>query len=321
MSIEFYNKMKERFNNTKPIRGRAEEVKPISDRRRCWERVVKSYVVPNGALDAEGVECYGARLYNTDCVLYAPNGDIYLQSNGYVTPTTSDFMTRYLPYQLRTYKKYNKLWLDGTKVGGAYVLESKGKTCLRYNPSTDNYTIENPVKVVQKVVDRTKAKEARNKVKEFKNFATAMLKIADGWITEELLKAHTVPRDKNNGYWGGETYMIGEEKFVENHLSGSLSRNTAEKIYNFMQSDDDDIKVKLMCLIAGTTNRMEARTIRTETYETEWNGRKTTHERLIREYRYNPSSVARRIDKIVEYACDIHTTKEVEQGKVMTNLI
>jgi hypothetical protein len=329
MSIEFYNKMKEKFNNTKPIRGRAVETKPIADRRRCWETVVKVWVVPNGALDAEGIECYGAHLYNTDCVLYAPNGDIYLQSNGYSTPTTSEFMTRYLPYQLRTYKKYNKLWVDGTKVGamnggefksGAFVLNNKEKTVLKYNPTQDNYTIENPVKVVQRVIDRTKAKDARAKVKDFKAFAKAMLSIADGWLTEDLLKVHTEPK-KDGHSWGGEIFALGENRFNSYHISGRVNQKTAQTIYEAMQTDDDQLKVKLMCMIATTTNHTEARNIRTETYETEWNGTKRMHERIIREYRYNPDSVARRIDKIVEYACDIHTTKEVEQGKVMTNLV
>jgi hypothetical protein len=316
MSIEQYKRFKERFETVKPIRGRSQETKPIGDRRRCWETVVKSYVVPNGAMDLEGVECYGAHLYNTDCVLYAPNGDIYMQANGYVTPTTSEFMTRYLPSGLRTYKKYNKLWLDGSRVGGAFVLNHHDRTLLKYDPESHNYTIDNPTKVVQKVVDRTKAKDARSKVKEFKGFVKVMLTLADGWVTDDLMAIHAKRDD-----WGRGKFEVDGELFNSYNINGRVDKKTAEKLYNAMQTDDDDLKVRMMCMVASTTNPLESRHVRTEQYETVWNGVKRMNDRNIREYRYNPQSVARRIDKIVEYACDIHTTKEVEQGKVMTNLV
>ena len=328
MSIEQFKKFKEKFNTVVPIRGRPTEIKPIGDRRRCWETVAKAWVVPPAALDMEGFECYGAHLYNTDCVLYAPDGDIYLQANGYVTPTTAEFMSRYLPYGLITYKKYNKLWIDGQKLGGAFVLNREGKTILRFNPDSDTYTIDNPEKVVQKVIDRTKSKEARSKVKEFRDFVRIMLKMSDGWIRNEMVDKYATYEN-----WGRVNDKVKEVVMEDgapkevthtfNHydLAGSLHETTAKTLYRMMQSNDNEMMVQMLCLVVEGVNYEERITVRTEQYETTWNNKTQMHDRDIYEKRYKVDSVIRRIDFVVKAACDIHTTKEVEAGKVMTNLL
>ena len=45
MSLDQYKHFQERYDNTKPIRGRAVECRPIARRARDWEQVVKRYVV------------------------------------------------------------------------------------------------------------------------------------------------------------------------------------------------------------------------------------------------------------------------------------
>jgi hypothetical protein len=54
-------------------------VRPIADRRRDWEQVVQ-----------DG-DKYGAKLYDTNCVMFCPNGDIEFQSDSWATPTTASF--------------------------------------------------------------------------------------------------------------------------------------------------------------------------------------------------------------------------------------
>jgi hypothetical protein len=104
-------------------------------------------------------------------------------------------------------------------------------------------------------------------------------------------------------------------------VSGSLSKNTAETFYRLMQSNDNDLMVQMMCLVAEGVSYEERNLVRTEQYETNWNNKTQMHDREIYEKRYKVDSVIRRIDFVVKAACDIHTTKEVEAGKVMTNLI
>ena len=62
-SYEYYQK---KWNDTKPIRGRAEVCKPLGQRRRTWETVEKR--------DIDGQEVYACHLYNTDVVMYYPHG-------------------------------------------------------------------------------------------------------------------------------------------------------------------------------------------------------------------------------------------------------
>ena len=143
MSLSMYENFKNRYHNTKPIRGRSTEIRPVGQRRRDWEQVVKGYIVDEGALDVEGGEAYGAHLYQTDCVMYTARGDIYVKTGGWATPCTAEFIGRYLPRDMTCKKQYNKVWL--TYMGNSYVMDEKKPTIFRYSSSTDTYSVENPI--------------------------------------------------------------------------------------------------------------------------------------------------------------------------------
>ena len=188
MSLSMFNNFKDRYHNTKPIRGRSVECRPIGKRARDWEQVVKRYIVEEGALDVEGGEAYGAHLYRTDCVMYLANGSIHIKTDGYETPTTAEFINRYLPRDMRCFKQYNKIWVKYRDQ--SYVLDSKRATVFNYHNLLDVYEIENPIQLEQKVIDRTKMKTARDKLKGFRDYAKVMLKLADGWLGNELVEQH-----------------------------------------------------------------------------------------------------------------------------------
>ena len=97
-----YEYYKNKFNEIKPIRGRAVECRPLGARHRDWEQVVH-YV-------EDGMDVYGARLYQTDCVKYYPNGDIKLTAETWSTPITAAFIGNHSPF--RCYKAYKKLWVS-----------------------------------------------------------------------------------------------------------------------------------------------------------------------------------------------------------------
>ena len=124
MSIEHYNMMKTRYENTKPIRGRNEDVRPISDRRRDWERIVQ-----------DG-DKYGARLYDTNCVMFCPDGSIELKTDTWATPTTASFISQWSPYRNDCFKRYNKLWVNlnrtADEVGETYPLPSHDVFILKH---------------------------------------------------------------------------------------------------------------------------------------------------------------------------------------------
>ena len=319
MSIEQYNVFKNKFENTKPIRGRSTEVKPIGKRTRDWEQVVKSFIVEDGALDAEGSTAYGAKLHNTDCVMYMPNGDIHVKSDGWNTPLTSEFITRYLPYSMKCYKKYNKLWVD--YASQAYPIDSKKPLVLSYNKDKDSYTIENPVVQHQKVIDRDKIKVAREKLTPFRNYAKIMLKLSDGWLSNDLVEQHAEPTKGNRDYWGRRAFKIGNDVMRPYDISGSMAKSTAEKVYNAMCADESEFP-KLLCIICSASNSLESRVIRTETEDyNDYQGNPQQRTNQIREFQYNYKTVDNRIDYFIKNACDVYTTKEVPIGKIVTNLL
>ena len=321
MSLDKYNGFKTKFTNTAPIRGRATEIKPIGQRRRDWETIVKVYVVEEGALDAEGVEGYGAHLYQTDCVIYLPNGDMYVKTGGYATPTTAEFISRYLPYSMRCYKKYNKVWVDYQSQ--AYPIDTTKPTIFRFNKDNDSYTIENPQQLLQQVIDRTKIKTARTKLEAFRTYAKMMLKLADGWISNELVEEHSVKQGAGRrDYWGRRSYNLEGQVFSGYEIEGSLGSKTAEKLYAALCTEDDTQFPKLLCAITQASNSLASRVVKQEDVtELDHKGNPRVNTITTREYQYDYKTVDNRINYVIKQACDVYTTKEVPIGKIVTNLI
>lgn len=319
MSLDLYKHFQDRYDNTKPIRGRDVECRPISRRTRDWEQVVKRWSVEDGALDMEGEWSYGAHLYRTDCVMYMPNGDIHVRTGGWDTPTTAEFISKYLPH-MRCYKKYNKIWVDYQSQ--SYPIDTTVATIFRFNSDTDTYAVTDAKPMLQKVIDRTKIKTARDKLEGFRNYAKIMLKLADGWIGEEIVDQWAEPANGNRDYWGRRSYKLGDKVFNSYNLSGSLSKSDAEQIYTAMCTEDDTQYPKLLCMMCAGSNSLESRVVRTETENyTDHRGNAQQRQNTVREYQYDYKTVDNRINFVIKQGCDVYTTKEVPVGKVVTNLI
>jgi hypothetical protein len=317
MSLEKFNHFKDRYHATKPIRGRAVECRPIAQRRRDWEQIVKRYIVEEGALDVEGGEAYGAHLYRTDCVMYMANGSMHIKTDGYETPTTAEFINRYIPRDMRCYKKYNKLWVEYK--GQNYVMDSKKATIFCYVKSDDAYYIENPIQLTQKVIDRTKMKTARDKLSAFRNYAKVMLKLADGWLSNELIEQHATG---NADYYGRKGYELSGVKYDRWSLSGSISTKTAGELYDAMCNATEEQFPKLLCLICAASQSKESRMCKTIQVErTDYQGNKHMENQDIREYQYDYKSVDNRINYMIKQSADVHTTREVALGVVATNCL
>jgi len=318
MSIEQYKRFKDRYTNTAIIRGRTVECRPIAQRRRDWEQVVKRHVVEEGALDVEGQEAYGAHLYNTDCVMYMPNGDMYIKIGGWATPTTAEYINRWTPNNFRCYKKYNKVWVEYQNQ--AYPIESAKPTIFRFNNANDTYAIENPQPMHQKVIDKTKIKIAREKLNAFRNYAKVMLKLSDGWVSNDLVEQHAEPLavGSHRDYWGRRSYKVGEHLSDGYNLGGSLSKREAEPLYTALCTADDTLYPKLLCMITASSSNLQNRIVRTETVDF---GNNNNRQVQVREYQYDYKTVDNRINYIIKQACDVYTTKEVPVGKVVTNLV
>jgi hypothetical protein len=98
-----YEYYKAKYEKTKPIRGRNNDVRPLDNSRRYrdWERIAK--------VDVNGQEVYACQLYDTDVVRYYPDGSIGLSIDTWATPSTADFMHCHSPFY--ACKKYNQIWV------------------------------------------------------------------------------------------------------------------------------------------------------------------------------------------------------------------
>ena len=310
MSLDKYEFFKQRYENVKPIRGRSVECRPIANRARDWEQIVK--------VEVDGQTAYGAHLYQTDCILAMPNGDLHVKSGGWATPTTAEFISRYLPHNMMCYKKYNKIWVEHK--GQAYPIDTTAPTIFKFINHTDGYTIENPIQLTQKVVDRVKANEARKKLNAFRNYAKIMLKLGDGWLSNELVEQHC--EANSNDYWGRRTYKVSDKLYTGYELQGQITSNTAETLYNAMCTDDETLFPKLLCVICASSQSEDSRVVKQEQVErTDYSGNKRMETVTTRESKYKYTTVDNRINHIIKQACDVYTTKEVPIGKIVTNVV
>lgn len=309
MSLEMYKSWKNRFEVTKPIRGRAIECRPWGNRARDWEEIIR-VLTPLG-------EGYSARLYNTDCVVVAPNGDLFIKTGGWATPLTAEWIQN--RSRLRCYKKYNEVWLD---VDGRSIPLSRDKpTHIKWNQESGKYTCDKTFKMEQKVVDKDKIKSVRHSVKEFKSFAKVMLKLSDGWVGHELVNMHRAK--DHSSVWSRYCYEVMGEKFDQYQVRGDrMYTDTATRLIKCMQEvESDEDKVKLMLILTEGVSCESSRVIEIINEEYEYNGNKYQRNTEVRDYQYNPDAVIRRIDYIIKKGADVFTTKEVEVTKPMTNLL
>ena len=120
----YYQDFKNLYDGIKPIRGRAEDVRPIGQRRRTWERI---------EMDGDVVAC---RLYDTQVVGYYPDGRIGVRCGGWQSPLTAEFIHTHSPW--RCFKRNNKLWVmvpNGEQKYMHYPIPSKGELQFRIEGS------------------------------------------------------------------------------------------------------------------------------------------------------------------------------------------
>jgi hypothetical protein len=299
---EFY---KNKWETTKPIRGRSEEVKPLGQRRRDWEKVTRKDI-------GNGQYSYCAKLYNTECVEYLPDGSIKLRIEGWVTPSTAEFIHEHSPFVC--FKRNNKLWVEVRENAGEVKVYPLGETDLHLLAVDDGrwYRPAEPVVIKKFVVNRDKAKEARACVMPFIEWAKLMLKISDGWVMHETMKQ-----------------VFGWENKV---ITGCLNEQHPEYVNPYMrkdkdmlrlcQSENDDDRLLALCLMAKSLNDIERRKAESFSYETEWNNHKFQRTADFYDYRMNMDTIKRYVYKLVEKVSEIHDIVEVEAtNKTMTGVV
>lgn len=348
MTTKHYERFKSKYETTKPIRGRVEEVRPIGGRRRTWECLTKE--------DRPDGEWYGAMLYNTNVVMYGPNGEIELSSGGWNTPSTAEFMTLHSPFTVT--KNNRKLWVYCNKE--THLLPKD--TPLKIKPvvtklvgSEDgskiqgfHYEVENIQTMRQRVVNRTASNAIRKRIKPFIDFSTTMLKLSDGW----LMNATIEPYEIVEGATWHPLYDFGfgndmDPKGSSNYpnrvlvvLRGAMP-NTDREVYSWITEQavkdwDDAIEQVITMLEQGDTelwqramyqmlisiDPIEERLVRTQKVDIPV-GHGGVHQ-ITRKYfdsQYKVNQLTHRINKIITAHSSTRGERMVEGNKVRKGLL
>ena len=190
MAAYTYQQIKEQYDTTKPIRGRAEDIRPAGKRRRDWERVVKTE------------QGYAYQLYGTNCVEFTEE-KLILRTGGWTTVGTGKFINDHA--SLVCGKRYNAIWVGilrseesltshNYKDDGGMLwvpIPAKGEVTFTWDSARQRYVLD-PVKIQVRTVNRKRANEARKRIKPLLNYCKAMLKLSDGEVQRDMLRGNGI---------------------------------------------------------------------------------------------------------------------------------
>lgn len=296
------------YESVKPIRGRAEQCKPIGQRRRDWETIEHRV--------EDGQDIYSARLYQTDVVQYYPDGAIKLVPDSWFTPLTAEFMHTHSPFYC--YKRYNKLWvrIQGNDEDKHFPIATEGLMLVpqdleqQANNGGYVYLPDEPVIVKQQVIDREKAKEVRAPLKPFLDWAKMFLKLSDGWIMAETKEQVSTPKYE---YWRA-SYDYGLPE-VKN--SNGWGRDFYPKpMVEFLKSTDEVGYLKALCIISESLTEEENSLHKVVTLE------ENNRQIKVMNNRYKYEAIKAKLYRAVEQTGDLYKEVEVEVGgKAITKVI
>jgi len=307
MSIKHYENIKRHFHNTKPIRGRAEDIRPWGERRKDHLQVIR--VLEN--YEGQEVEAYGAKMHNTVVWKIYPNGDTVFSCGGWHTTTTAEFMGNLMP-AFYVHKKYNKLWVT-RNVGTENICAVLNEPVLikwdMTSPETykHHYRLAKPCVAQQRVIDPLKAKAVRAKAKGFKDYVKTMLTLSDGWIAFELVNTYKTTEGVPYGYG----YKINDHVIPYYAMrTSNLSYEAREVIMDAISCTDEDKNLinfpVLMCMLADTSSSHDG--FRDSAYG-------------FSEYRYEIKNFQARIDRALFMCEDVTKLKEVTITKPVANIL
>lgn len=161
------------WKETKPIRGRAVDTRPLGHRRNDHYLINK---LPDGA-----VECI---LYKTPVVTFYENEDVTIRHDGWNSVSTCNFIGEVLGIHSSIFNYKTMVGFGGKD----YVVPEEGLT-IRRN-ATWVYEPVNPTPVMGHALDRKGANKVRSAYKPFRSYLSSMSRLKGDSIypMEELFR-------------------------------------------------------------------------------------------------------------------------------------
>lgn len=168
----------DRFNNTKPIRGRTDITRPMYPLGHRHK--VDAFWMRHCQL-TQDVECF---LYRTPVVTFKANGEVHIKSDGWNSISTANFIGEVLG-GVSAYIYDHNLCVHIWNENGAeqYRVPDNGTLVLR-KEGRWQYVSGAPNNVIHSM-NRKAINAVRKTYKDFKQYAIAMLKLRDGRVEHD----------------------------------------------------------------------------------------------------------------------------------------
>lgn len=236
----YFLRAKERWETTTPIRGRSEDIRPLGDRRHCHKRVVK--------IDED---TYAYRYYATNVVTYHSDGRIVIDSNGWISLTTCEFLNAYSPFIVS--RADNKYWVRPYSHNKSYPVSASTPLTLR---ELDTGWVADERVIKRKVLNKERMRDFRKDIKGFTDMVGETLKITDGWIQSTTMAEYSKSGPQQNTYGRFRYHEFSFEKPITEpvlrlgwSVNGDAYKESVANAFEVMTSGSDTERVKLMLAV------------------------------------------------------------------------
>jgi len=174
--IRKYEDALKMYNAVKPMRGRAEEVKPLGERRDADTYRIRKH--------GDAVELV---LYKTPVITFTPDGEVSLFIDGYNSVSTHQFIGHILGISASGARRTTVLTINGNK----YTLADKDKLRMRMGED-GNWSVLNPTQQWGWKLNRKEITNVRTKYGEFYSYLKGFVN-----LRTEVAKQHRWQPEKN----------------------------------------------------------------------------------------------------------------------------
>jgi hypothetical protein len=242
------------FENTKHIRGRSEQSKPLGERKD-----IDRFKLNRAHKDAgeRGVEIhYECVLYNTTVVRFRPDGVVVVRDGGYVTQSTHAFIRRLTNVSVSTHEGATVLGVANGKFEVPRGLNSSDSTSLLMRKNENGrYEVLNGEPQYKLEINRTGTGAIRRRYAEFIKYFDSMV---------ALRKEKAVGRLWGHAS-GGDFVKFTEEELVQSVAGMQLTVDAPRSVYQFARCLDDRSSrdysfnmTKFIDLISDTSEKQHA---------------------------------------------------------------
>lgn len=181
-------------DKTKPLRGRAEEIKPLGNRRDADTYHIRKH--------GDAIELV---LYKTPVITFEPDGEVVLFVDNYNTVATHQFLSHVLGISVGGVRRTTVLTINNSK----YTLAGQDKLRLRRDEG-GNWRVINPTQQWSWRLDRKEVTNVRSKYGEFYKYLKGFVNLRTESITESTWNPRTydgihVQQSEFKGVFGSMT--------------------------------------------------------------------------------------------------------------------